>query len=318
VTAPVVAIASYPYGHIDPEPVRLLEARGARLVWNPHPRKLVRAELIELLDGASAVVASTEPYDAEVFAANPQLRLVARTGVGLDSVDLDAARAHGVAVSSTPDGPADSVAELVIGLAVCLARHVGPADRGLRKGDWNRLTGWLLKARTIGIVGFGRIGTRVARLLAPFGCTVVATDIDPSVAGVAQELGVELLELDALLARADLITLHVPLTDKTRGLVTEPFLAAMKPGALLINTARGPVVDEAALLAALQSEQLGGAAIDVFNTEPYTGPLAACENVILTAHMGSCSDEGRKAMELGAARAVAAFLDGDPIPGLIG
>lgn len=296
----------------------MLEARGARLVPNHYERKLVRAELIELLAGASAVVASTEPYDEEVFAANPQLRLVARTGVGLDSVDLDAARAHGVAVSTTPDGPADSVAELVVGLSVCLARHVGRADRGLRGGNWNRLTGWLLKARTVGIVGFGRIGTRVARLLAPFGCTVVATDIDPTVAGVAKDLGVELLDLETLVARADLITLHVPLTDLTRGLVAEPFLEAMKPGALLINTARGPVVDEAALLAALESGHLGGAAIDVFNTEPYTGPLAACEGVLLTAHMGSCSDEGRKAMELGAARAVAAFLDGEPIPGLIG
>lgn len=316
--SPRVLIASHPFGESAPEALELLRATGAELIFNPHRRKLTRDELLDLLDGGvRAAVASTEPYDANLFAARPALRLVARTGVGLDSVDLEAARAAGVIVSCTADAPADSVAELTVGLAVALARHVVRADRALRAGRWERRTGWLLAERCVGIVGLGRIGSRVARLLRPFGCRRVAHDIDSGVAPRARALGVELLSLAELRREADIVTLHVPLTERTRGLVDADFLAALRPGALLLNTARGPVVDEDALLAALRSGHLGGAALDVFEQEPYRGPLVAEERVILTAHMGSCSDRGRRAMELGAARAVAAFLSGEAVPGRV-
>ena len=309
-----VLIASYPFGQVEPEAVRLLEERGAKLIWNPHPRKLRPEELRALIVDAEAVVASTEPYDQATLDAAPKLELIARTGVGMDSVDLDACRARGVQVAWTPDAPSDAVAELTVGLAVSLARHVGVADRALRAGGWDRRTGWLLKARTVGILGFGRIGRRVARLLQPFGCRLLATDIDPEVAPAARELGVELCALPKLLARADLVTVHVPATAATRGLFDAAWLGAMRQGALLINTARGEVVDEAALLEALDAGRLGGAALDVFQHEPYRGPLAGRDDVLLTCHMGSCADEGRKAMELGAARAVAAWLDGSSVP----
>jgi D-3-phosphoglycerate dehydrogenase len=309
-----VLVASYPFGATDPEPVRMLESRGARLVWNPHPRKLRPAELRELIADAEAVIASTEPYDQATLDAAPKLELISRTGVGMDSVDLEACRRRGVMVAWTPEGPSDSVAELTVGLAVTLARQVGPADRALRAGGWDRRTGWLLRERVVGIVGFGRIGVRVARLLRAFGCRMLAVDIDPAVAAQAEALGVELVGLEALLAQSDLVTLHVPLTPETDGLFGAEALARMKPGALLLNTARGPVVDEQALLQALESGRLGGAALDVFAEEPYVGPLAHRDDVILTCHMGSCSDEGRQAMELGAARAVAAWLDGEEPP----
>lgn len=309
-----VLIASYPFGQAEPAAVRLLQDRGARLIWNPHPRKLRPEELRALIVDAEAVIASTEPYDQATLDAAPKLELIARTGVGMDSVDLEACRARGVQVAWTPDAPSDAVAELTVGLAVSLARHVGVADRAVRAGGWDRRTGWLLRARTVGIVGFGRIGVRVARLLAPFGCRVLATDIDPGVAAAAKAVGVELCGLRELLAEADLVTLHVPLTPASRGLFGAETFAAMRPGALLLNTARGEVVDEAALLAALDSGSLGGAALDVFHEEPYAGPLARRDDVLLTCHMGSCADEGRKAMELGAARAVAAWLDGEPPP----
>ena len=307
---PRVLVAAQPFGALDPQPRELLEA-VAEVVWNPHERKLTRAELLKLLPGSVAVVASTEPYDAEVLDAAPGLRLIARTGVGLDSVDLRAAADREVWVTTTPDAPADSVAELTIGLLVSLARQVGQADRDLRAGRWVRRTGWLLRDRTIGIVGFGRIGSRVARLLRPFRCRVLASDIDPAIAPLADELGVELLPLAKLAPRVDALTFHVPLTPETRGLVDADFLATLKPGALLLNTARGPVVQGAALLAALESGHLGGAALDVFEEEPYTGPLAAREDVLLTCHMGSCSDSGRRAMEMGAAEAVVALLQGE-------
>jgi len=313
-----VLVSTWPFGAVDPTPRRILAEAGAEVVLNPFERKLAPEELRRLLTEtrAEAVVASTEAYDAATLDAAPALRLIARTGVGLDGVDLEAARARGVAVSWTPDGPSDSVAELTVGLIVTLARRVLEADRALRAGGWRRLTGWLIGERTVGLVGLGRIGSRVARLLRPFGCRVVGVDVDPAAAAAARDLGVEVLpDLPALLAASDVVSLHVPLTPATRALLDAAALAAMRPGALLVNTARGEVVDEPALLSALDSGRLGGAALDVYAEEPYRGPLAARPDVLLTAHMGSCSDAGRRAMELGAARAVAAYLAGEPIPG---
>ncbi len=318
---PVVLVATFPFGEASEEPVTLLAAAaaasGATIVRHPHRRVLRPAELLPLLRDADAVVAGTERYDAAALAAAPRLRLLARTGVGVDAVDLDAARARGVAVTSTPDAPSASAAELAVGLLIGVARQVGQADRAMRAGRWERRTGVLLEGRTVGIVGLGRIGTRVARALRAFGCRVVATDIDPAAAVRADAVGAILVSLDQLLAQADAVTLHVPLTPLTRGLVSAAALGRMRRGAFLVNTSRGEVVDEAALLAALRAGHLGGAGLDVYADEPYTGPLAAREDVLLTAHMGSCTDAGRRAMELGAARSVAAWLTGQPVEGRV-
>lgn len=313
---PTIAVVTHPFGLTDPEPRRILERAGARVVWNPFGRKPRPDELRALLreERPLAVIAGTEPYGAETLDEAPTLRLIARTGVGLDGIDLEAARARGIAVSWTPEGPSDSAAELAVGLLLALARGVTRADREVRRGVWVRHTGWLLRTRTVGVLGLGRIGQRVARLLRAFGGAVLATDIDPGVAPVAAELGVELVPLAELLDRADALTLHVPLTPLTRGLLDAAALARLRPGALLVNTARGEVVDEAALLDALARGHLGGAALDVFHDEPYAGPLTRRDDVVLTCHMGSCTDAGRLAMESGAARAVAALLRGEPIP----
>lgn len=318
-TRPRVAVATHPFGEVDDAPLRLLAEAGADVLRNPARRKLRADELAALLGGApgqavGAVIAGTERYDAAVLDAAPRLRLIARTGVGIDNIDLEAARARGVAVSWTPEAPSDSAAELAVGLLLSLARHVVSADRLIRQGGWERKVGLLLRGRTIGILGLGRIGGRVARLLRPFGCRLLAADIDPDVAPRAADLGVDLVPLDELLAACDALTVHVPLTPLTRGLLDGARLRAMRPGALLVNTSRGEVLDEAALLSALEARHLGGAALDVFCEEPYTGPLARRDDVILTAHMGSCSDEGRKAMELGAAHAVVAWLRGERVP----
>lgn len=310
---PLVAVGTWPFAQVDPTPRELLRPL-AELRENPHGRKLTAAELRTHLAGALAVIAGTEPYDAALLDALPDLRLIARTGVGLDSIDLPACRDRGVQVAWTPEAPADSVAELTVGLIVSLGRDVSRADRLLRAGGWERRTGWLIGARSVGIVGLGRIGTRVARLLRPFGCRLFGCDVDPAALARARDLGVEPRPLEALLAACDVVTLHVPLTPDTRGLLDARALGLMRPGALLVNTARGEVVDEGALLAALEGGRLGGAALDVFQVEPYRGPLAGREDVLLTCHMGSCSDVGRRAMELGAARAVAAFLRGEPVP----
>lgn len=314
-----VAIATHPFGEVDDAPLRLLREAGAALTLNPLRRKLRPDELAAFLveTRADAVIASTERYDAALLDRAPHLRLIARTGIGLDNIDLDAARARGVIVTWTPEAPSDSAAELTVGLLLGLARHIAAADRLVRRGGWERKIGVLLKDRTVGLLGLGRIGGRVARLLRPFGCRLLATDIDPAVAPRAADLGVTLVPLATLLASVDVLSLHVPLTPDTRGLLDAAALARLRPGALLVNTSRGEVVDEAAVLAALESGRLGGAALDVFCEEPYQGPLAGREDVLLTCHMGSCSDEGRRAMELGAARAVVAWMRGEPVPDLV-
>ncbi len=313
---PRVAIVTTPFGEADPAPIRLLEDAGAELVWGPRDRKPTPDEAAALCEGAVAVIAGSEPWDAALLErlATVGVRLLARTGIGLDAIDLAAAARLGVTVSYTPDAPSDSVAELTVGLLVSLARQVTLADREIRAGRWRRRTGLLLRERTIGILGFGRCGSRVARLLRPFGCRLLATDIDPAVAPLAADLGVELVPFEALLPQSEVLTVHVPLTDPTRGLLDAAALARLPQGALLINTARGPIVDEAALLAALEGGHLAGAALDVFCEEPYRGPLAERDDVVLTAHMGSCTDAGRRAMELGAAEAVVALLRGEAVP----
>jgi D-3-phosphoglycerate dehydrogenase / 2-oxoglutarate reductase len=310
----LVAIATQPFGLVDDAPLRLLRELGAELRPNPAGRKLRPDELARLIADADAVIAGTERYDAALLARAPRLRLIARTGVGLDGVDLEAARARGVIVSWTPEAPADSAAELTVGLLLAVARHIGAADRLVRAGGWERKVGILLRGRAVGIVGLGRIGSRVARLLRPFGCRLLAADVDPDVAARADALGVTMVSLDQLLASCDAVTLHVPLGPSTRGLIDGAALARLRRGAIIINTSRGEVVDEAALLAALDRGHVGGAGLDVFAEEPYAGPLAGRDDVVITCHMGSCSDEGRRAMELGAARAVAAWLRGEPVP----
>ncbi|MEZ0229742.1 MAG: NAD(P)-dependent oxidoreductase, partial [Planctomycetota bacterium] len=206
---------------------------------------------------------------------------------------------------------APSVAELTMGLLVDLARDVTRADRAIRAGGWDRRVGFLLEGKTLGILGCGRIGKKVARLARAFDMKVLAHDILPDPEW-ARGLSVSYVGLDELLASSDAVTVHLPLTEKTRRIISARELGLMKKGALLLNTCRGAVLDEAALDAALP--RLGGAALDVFCEEPYAGPLRRHENVVLTAHMGSCSREGRRGMELGAALAVEAYLAGRPVP----
>ncbi len=309
-----IFVGVWPFGQQDPEPLRVIERTGARIVRNPHPRKLKASELPGLVADAECWIAGTEPIGRSVLEAAPKLKLVARVGVGLDSVDLDACRERGVLVSWTPEAPAPSVAELTMGLLVDLARDVTRADRAIRAGGWDRRVGFLLEGKTLGILGCGRIGKRVARLARAFEMKVLAHDILPE-AEWARGLGVRYVGLDELLSASDAVTVHLPLTEKTRRILGARELGLMKAGALLLNTCRGEVLDEAALDAALP--RLGGAALDVFCEEPYAGPLRRHENVVLTAHMGSCSREGRRGMELGAALAVEAWLSGRPVPDLV-
>ena len=277
-------------------------------------------ELRESVSGAAAVVCTlTERIDAAVLdAAGRQLRLVANVAVGVDNVDVAAARERGVVVTNTPGVLDEATADLAFGLVLATARRIAEGDRLVRSGrPWvwgpTMMTGLDLSAgATLGIVGFGRIGRAVARRARGFGLRLLATPTR-SAPSPADAEGVEFVPLPELLARSDVVTLHVPLTPETRHLVDADALARMKPTAVLVNTARGGVVDTDALVGALRNGGIAAAGLDVYEDEPHVDPrLTALDNVVLTPHLGSAGDRTRSAMCRLAVRNVTEVLAGRP------
>lgn len=292
----VISTSSFDTGN-NPA-IQRLQQQGMQIITNPHRRKLTEDEIIELLrGGATGLIAGIEPLTGRVFQSAPHLKVISRCGAGLDSVDLEAARQHGITVLNTPEAPAQAVAELTMGLILTVLRQIGQIDQAVRTGEWPRTQGRLLAAQTIGIIGLGHIGRRVARLCQAFEAPVIAHD--PFASEVPS--GITLLPLEQLLATADIITLHLPYSPATHHLLNAQAFAAMKPEAIVINAARGGLVDETALLAALQAGKVSAAALDVFEQEPYHGPLIECGNAILTSHVGSLARESRQRMEIEAA-----------------
>jgi D-3-phosphoglycerate dehydrogenase len=309
-TTPRVLIATYPFGQCGREPLDLLEQTGWQLLVPEVRRRLRASEVRERLRDVSAVVAGTEPYTRETLAEAHVLKAICRVGIGLDNVDLQACAERGIAVTYTPDEPSQGVAELTVGNILCLLRHVASSDRSVRAGAWNRHLGRLLSETTIGVVGVGRIGRRVIELLRPFQPTIVACDIDPRARQQAWPC-VSWHDLDDVLRMSDLVTLHVPLNETTRGLINRRRLQMMRTGSYLINTSRGAIVDEAALVDALRQRHLEGAALDAFAEEPYKGPLCSLDNALLTAHIGASARRTRFDMELAAAKDCVRVLSGE-------
>jgi glyoxylate reductase len=279
-----------------------------------------RDEVLRRLKGVRAVMCVLQNrLDAEALdAAGPSLALVANIAVGYDNVDVAAAGARGIVVTNTPDVLTEAVADFTIGLILSLTRRITEGDRLIRAGRW---TGWALdfmlgtelRGRTLGIVGFGRIGRATAERACAFGMRILATTTPPGESAAPPPEHVRCLPLAELLPHCDVVSIHVPLNASTRHLIGMHQLALMKPTAVLVNTARGPVVDEAALAQALATGQLAGAALDVFEREPRVHEgLLALENVVLAPHLGSSTVETRTAMADLAARNVLAVLRGEP------
>jgi len=306
-------ITTVPFGEVDPASLRLLEEAGVEYVVNPIGRRLTEDELVSLIPGFDVLIAGTEPITERVMDAGSRLRLISRVGVGLDNVDLLAARTRGITVAYTPEGPADAVAELTIGLALSLLRGVHLANGAIRQGVWQRIQGRRLAKVTVGVIGVGRIGRRVIRLMSAFGTRILANDIVP----IELDHPVEWVDKPTLFREADIVTLHVPLTRLTRNLVGAAELALMQPEALVINTCRGGVVDEEALASALRNARLSGAAIDTFTAEPYHGELVHVDTCLITPHMAAMSADCRQRMECGASRNAVAFLGGQPLDELV-
>ena len=298
-----IAITTTTFGKYDERPLKLLEEYGLEVVLNPYGRTLKKDEVIEFCKGAIGVIAGTEILDIDTLECltktysqssvlRPQtLKVISRCGSGLANVDVDTAKRLGIKVFNTPDAPIVAVAELTVGLILNLLRKVCWMDRNLRNEQWEKMMGNLLNKKKVGIKGLGRIGKKVAELLRPFGCEIAYAD--PYVSDGL--LGMKRLSFDDLLGWADIITIHVSVKDR---LVGEKEFQLMKKGAWLVNTSRGGVVDEKVLYEHLKNGYLAGAALDVFEEEPYAGPIKELDNVIVTPHIGSYAKEARVEMEI--------------------
>lgn len=299
------------------EPLRLLHAAGCNVIQFDRPAdgRVTEDNMCVAIKDMEAVIVGIEPLSSGVLEAANKLRVISKYGVGLDNIAVEAARARGIAIGWTPDANSNAVAELTLGLMFALARRIPIASNGTRVGDFSRVVGVELRGRTLGIIGLGRIGQRVARAAIGLGLHVIAYDIR---SGIAAD-PIEPVDLNTLYAQADVVSLHVPLTAQTAGMIDAAALSNMKRGALLINTARGGLINEAALYDALRSEQLGGAAIDSFAHEPPVDhPLLRLDNFIGTPHIASHTTEAIACMGRMAAENAIAGLRGETLPYPIG
>ena len=276
-----------------------LQHAGIGVQVNPYGRRLTENEVGELLiEDIRGIIAGVEPLTRAVLAKARGLKVISRCGIGLDSVDLIAAKEFGIKVCNTPAAPVTAVAELTVALILDLLRRVTQADRLIRQGQWKQIMGNLLALQKVGIIGYGRIGRQVGELLRAFGATIFACDrLSVDVPDYIRRC-----DLDEMLRESDIVTLHVPFEPGPHHLIGRRQILSMKPGAFLVNAARGGLVDEQALYDALTSGHLAGAAIDTYESEPYRGPLSGLSQVVLTAHMGSYAKESRVQMEREAAQ----------------
>jgi D-3-phosphoglycerate dehydrogenase len=301
-----IAITTSSYGKESSAPVEALTAAGFELVFNPHGRKLTKPETVELLRDVDGVIAGTEVLDREVLSQLPRLKVISRVGTAVDNVDPVYAKERGIPVFNTPGGPTNGVAELALGGLLALLRRIPQSDASVRRGEFVKPMGRLLRGKTVAIIGLGRIGKALVRLMQPFAVNVIAVDPVRDEA-FARQHAIRYVHLEEALLEADVISLNLSGSTKT-ALLGAAELSMMKPGALLVNAARGGWVDEAALLEVLKSGRLAGAYLDVYACEPYKGPLAKLENVVLTAHIGSYALECRIGMEVEAAQKVIDFF----------
>lgn len=297
-----VLVTPRSYGKTDPAVFGMLQDKGITVVKNETGDIMSREQIMEAIAGCDGVILGVDPMDAEVMAAAPKLRAIAKYGVGVDNIDLAAAQQRGIKVSRTVGANSEAVADYAFALMIALARKVLPIDRKCHERDWSKLTTLDISRKTVGILGFGAIGKNVAKRCAGFDMRILAYDVfwDED---AANKLGVIKADVDTIFREADFISLHLPLTPETRGCVGREQLAVMKPTAVLVNTARGGLVDEDALLLALQEGKLYGAGFDAFSQEPPENPAwYTLDNVILGSHCaastnGAAQNMGRMATE---------------------
>lgn len=286
-----VLISTSSFGKADSKPLEVCKEK-CEVIVNPYGRKLTTEEFIELTAEADAVIAGVENITREALVKRPNIKVISRCGVGMDNVDQEACKELGIKLYNTPNAPVASVAELTVTVMLDLLKNVSNMNRDLKAGNWNKMTGYMLNGKRIGIIGMGGIGRRVAELLHVFGVETAYTDIQD------MKNGYTYMEKQALLLWADIITIHASNCKEGTFLLGAEDIQTMKETSFLVNTSRGRFVDEDALYNALKTKRIQGAALDVYIEEPYQGRLCELDNVLLTPHISSSAKEGRAVMEM--------------------
>ena len=312
-----VLITTIPFAKFDQSPTKLLKEESIEYLINPIGKKPCEEELIDMLLNKKALIAGTEEITENVLEKSKDLKFISRVGVGLDSIDLIAARKKGVMVSYTPEIPSSSVAELTIGMILSQLRYVHSSDSNMHNKIWRKKTGRRLGECSIGLIGVGRIGEKVLEILHSFKPKeILVNDIDKS-EKIIEKYQVKYVSKDDILKKCDVISLHVPLNKNTFHMIGKAELNTMKQDAIIVNTSRGKIINEHVLFEALQSKKIGGAAIDVYSEEPYYGDLTNLENCLLTPHIGPMSIDCRSKMEMEATLEVIRYFKGDELKGLV-
>lgn len=292
-----VFVSTHPFSSTSKEPMKLLQENNFDVKLNPFEHKMTSQELAKEIKDSEILIAGTEKITEEVFQNAPKLKLISRVGIGLDGVDFELCKKYGVRVAYTPDAPTMAVAELCVAMILDLARQITVTDKNIRVGVWKRHMGTLLYGKTIGIFGMGRIGKSLVHLLSSFNVKFLVHDINPDIA-FGRLYNVNFVSKEEVLKNSDVISVNIPLKKDTLDYITSKELSLMEPHAIVINTARGGIINENDLYDALKEKIIAGAAVDVFEEEPYSGKLIELENCLLTCHMGASTIDSRTDMEV--------------------
>ncbi|EHT7405582.1 phosphoglycerate dehydrogenase [Campylobacter coli] len=307
-----VFVSTHPFGETSKIPLELLDKNGFEVRINNRGRKITSKELSKDIGEAEVLIAGTEKITEDVLRNAPNLKLISRVGIGLDGIDFELCRKYNIKVVYTPDAPTMAVAELCVGLILDLSRKISFTDANLKQGIWNRHMGMLLYGKTIGIIGMGRIGKSLIKLLSSFNVSFKVCDPNPDFAFL-KIYNVELTNKTKLLKESDVVSLNLPLKKDTMNFLMLDDLKNMKKSSILINTARGGIINEDDLYIALKENLIAGAAVDVFEEEPYKGKLRELNNVVLTCHMGASTIESRTDMETQAVEEVIRYKNHIPL-----
>ena len=307
-----VFVSTHPFSTTSVEPMRLLKYNEFEVRLNPLQHKITTQELAQEIGDAEVLIAGTEKITEEVHKNAPDLKLISRVGIGLDGVDFELCKKYGVRVAHTPDAPTLAVAELCVGMILDLARKITHTDKQIRIGVWKRHMGALLYGKTVGIFGMGRIGKSLVHLLSPFNVKFLVHDLAPDLA-LGRLHQVKFVTKVEVLKYSDVISVNLPLKFDTYDYISSKELDLMQPHTILINTARGGIVNEDDLYTALKDDVIAGAAVDVFEKEPYTGSLCELDNCLLTCHMGASTVDSRTDMEVQAVEEAMRFKHNKPL-----
>tara|TARA_B100001142_G_C14282459_1_gene635492 strand:+ start:357 stop:1277 length:921 start_codon:yes stop_codon:yes gene_type:complete len=288
-------ISTIPFGSTNKAPIEAISKEGHSFEINSLGRKITEEELIKKLHDIDVLVAGTEPITKKVLESAKNLKIISRVGIGIDNIDLDQAKKQNIKIFNTPEGPSMAVAQYTLGLMLSMTRHIHLSARELSKGVWDKKMGHGFESLSFGLIGFGRIGKKVSRLLKAFNPKEILF-YDPFDKG-EDEVSAKKVDFDFLLQKADIVSLHLPLESNTKGLISSKEIKKMKKNAIIINTSRGGIIDEKDLHKALSNKMIGGAALDVFENEPYEGPLSTLDNCLLTPHSAPMTTTSRENME---------------------